>query len=345
MKRTSILAASVLGAALVVSAAPAPAQAADLLRVNSAYGSSEGVRGRLFVSITSTQPIAEIRAEIVSEAHVPVAQTSDFVVDSETPDATIWATPAPLILDELGDHRVHVEVTDTAGNHVREDFAGWLNYRVATFLEDVTIDRSTIDYDHREVTARGVLKGRWPGTGEIRPLADVPVDINAGVGSPPVRTGADGSFTGTVTLYAYNSEVMVQYAGSYGELGFEQSEPVNFQLPIVPRKTRVTATVDRTRIVAGETVRASGRLSWLTPSGWAPLPNQAFAILFVLCDDNGCYNQYGFVNTNAKGRFALDLAPSQTGYLHTSFWSSDPFIGESSTRTQVVTVVPAKARR
>ncbi|MEW1586943.1 hypothetical protein AB0283_16070 [Micromonospora vinacea] len=345
MKRRSVLAASVLSAALVVSAAPAPAQAADVLEVNSAYGSSAGDRGRLFVSITSTQPVAEIRAEIVNEYGVLIAQTSDFVVDSQTPEATIWATPTPLIFDELGDHPVHVEVTDTAGNHVRRDWAGWLNYLVATSLEDVTIDRSTIDYDHRQVTARGVLKGRWPGTGEIRPLADVPVDINAGNGSPPVYTAADGSFTGTVTLYAYGTEVMVQYPGSYGELGFEQSEPVRFQLPIVPRQTRVTATVDRTRVVAGETVRVSGRLSWRTPSGWAPLPNQVFAIHFVLCDDNGCYNQYGPVNTDAKGRFKLDLLPSHTGFLHTSYSPLDPFIGESATQTPVVTVVPADARR
>ncbi|WP_433133138.1 hypothetical protein ACQPWW_15015 [Micromonospora sp. CA-240977] len=347
MKRRSVLAAGVLGVALVVSAAPAPAQAADLLQVNRAY-SSNLEPGRLFVSITSTQPVADIRAELVTEdTGAPVAETSDFVLLSTDPDATIWATSAPLILDELGDYEVHVEVTDVAGNHVRQERAGSLLYRVTTFLEGVTVDRTSVDYDHRDVTVRGVLKGRWPGTGEVRPLADFPVEINAAYNFPPVQTAADGSFEGTVTVYAYGpkTEVLVGYAGSSGGFDYERSAEVRFELPVVPRKTRVTATVNRTRVVAGETVRVSGRLSWLTSSGWAPLPNQVFAVLFVLCDDNGCYNQYGPVNTDARGRFALDLAPSQTGYLHASYWPNDPFIGESVTQTQVVTVVPAGARR
>ncbi|MCG5469310.1 hypothetical protein LADH09A_003218 [Micromonospora sp. LAH09] len=348
MKRRSVLAACVLSAALVVTASPAPAQAADLLRVNGAYSSSASDRGRLFVSITSTQPVAEIRAELVTEdTGAPVIQTSDFVLDSETSDATTWATSTPLILDELGDYEVHVEVTDVEGNHVRQERAGWLQYRVVPFLEGVTVDRTAIDYDHREVTVRGVLKGRWPGTGEVRPLADFPVEINAAYNFPAVQTTADGSFTGTVTLYAYGlaekSEVVVRY--SPDRLHFEYSDEARFELPINPRQTRVTAAVERTRVVAGETVRVSGQLSWLTPSGWAPLPNQVFAILFILCDDNGCYNQYGPANTDAKGRFALDLAPSQTGYLHASYWPNDPFIDDSATRTKVITVVPAETRR
>ncbi|MEE3918863.1 hypothetical protein V2I01_11850 [Micromonospora sp. BRA006-A] len=144
---------------------PASAQAADVLQVNSAYNDSSDDLGGLFVSVTSSQPVAEIRAELVDEeTGALVARSTDFVLHSETPEKTVFRTSAPLILDALGDYLVHVEVTDVAGNHVRQERAGWILYRVVTFLEDVTVNPSTVDYDNRQVTVRGCSRaaGRAP---------------------------------------------------------------------------------------------------------------------------------------------------------------------------------------
>ncbi|SCG45375.1 hypothetical protein [Micromonospora humi] len=345
MRRRSVFAAGVLAAVLVIVSSPGPAQAADVLQVNGAYSDSPNP-GTLVVSVTSTQPIANILAEVVTEdTGAPVAQTSSFALQSQTSDAALWATSAPLILDALGDYVVHVEVTDVAGNHVRQERAGSLLYRVVTFLDGVTAAPSTVDYDRRQVTVRGTLKGRWPGTGEVRPLAEFPIDVNGSDGSPPVSTAPDGSFSSTVTIFGPAPEVTATYYASLDRPYFEQSEPVRFPITIDPRQTRVTAKVDRTRVVAGRSVQVRGQLSWLTSAGWAPYANQASVIYFNLCDDNGCYATYGPTDTDAKGRFVVDIVPSQTGYFHVVFSPNDPFngrfIADSATRTGIVTVLPA----
>ncbi|SCF29861.1 hypothetical protein [Micromonospora marina] len=345
MKIRSVLAVGVLAAVLLAFNSPASAQAADVLQVNSAYNDSSDDLGRLFVSVTSSQPVAEIRAELVDEeTGALVARSTDFVLHSETPEKTVFRTSAPLILDALGDYLVHVEVTDVAGNHVRQERAGWILYRVVTFLEDVTVNPSTVDYDNRQVTVRGVLKGRWPGTGEVRPLVDFPVEVNNSFEPTPASTASDGSFSKTVTIYALSPEVEISYSYSLDRPYFEYIPQQFFPITIDPRQTRVTATVNRTRVAAGQSVRLSGRLSWLTASGWAPHANQVNDIYLTLCDDNGCHATYGPLNTDAKGQFAADVVPIQSGYFLVGYSPSDRFVASSSGRTKVVTVVAGAHR-
>ncbi|WBC11285.1 hypothetical protein [Micromonospora sp. WMMA1947] len=343
MKIRSVLAAGVLAAVLLAFGSPAPAQAADVLQVNSAYNDSSDDLGRLYVSVTSSQPVAEIRAELVDEeTGALVARATDFVLHSEAPEKTVFRTSAPLILDALGDYLVHVAVTDVAGNHVRQERAGWILYRVVTFLEDVTINPTTVDYDNRQVAVRGVLKGRWPGTGEVRPLADFPVQVNSSFDPTPAITASDGSFGKTVTIYAISPEVDISYSYSLGRPYFEYIPQQIFPITIDPRETRITAKVNRTRVAAGQSVRLTGQLSWLTASGWAPHANQVHDIYLDLCDDNRCYATYGPLDTDGKGQFAADVVPLHSGYFIIGYSPSDRFVAGSSGRTKAVTVVAAQ---
>ncbi|TCB99719.1 hypothetical protein E0H26_03975 [Micromonospora zingiberis] len=341
MRRRSIFVAAVLSAALVIVGAPAPAQADDILRVNGVYNDSTGHRGILFVSVTSTQPVAELRAEVVTEdTGAPVAEFEDFVLQSQTSDAAIWASTVPLIRDAPGEFVVHVAVTDVAGNHLRQERAGLMLYYVETFLDEVTVDRGSVNYDDRQVTISGTLKGRWPGTGEIRPLAGFPVSISEGFGHHEAIAAADGTFSKTLTVYGSSPELSARYVLSLDRPYVDLSQEVRFPLAIDPRQTRLAVKTDRTKVVAGQSVRLSGQLSWLTPSGWKPLPNEISAIYFTLYDDNGGYVAYGNLDTDAKGRFTVDIPPPRTGYFHFVYQPLDPYVAPTEGRTKTVTVLP-----
>jgi hypothetical protein len=121
----------------------------------------------------------------------------------------------PFYLAELGGYRVDIEATDADGGTTRRDNAGVLAYYVLTFFDQLSPNRTEVSYQRRDITLRGRLMGRWPGSGETRPLAGFPVWIS---GYPPPQTGsgsaeavtrADGTFAGTVALggagsvYAY----------------------------------------------------------------------------------------------------------------------------------------------
>jgi hypothetical protein len=161
-------------AALVAAGAPAVAQAADAPTVNWANSDYDNDFGTLLVSATAPSGIATIRAHIVTwETQQEVAVTDAFTLREGTVADGVWAS-APILLDQLGTYRVHVEVTDTDGTQVRRDNAGDLFYAVATFFDGVTLNRTTVTYEKRTVTAKGTLKGRWPGSSEVKPLGGFP---------------------------------------------------------------------------------------------------------------------------------------------------------------------------
>jgi len=72
--------------------------------------------------------------------------------------------------------RYDVEVAITAADGaVTSHFAGSITYDVVATIDNLSVDRPVIDWDNRDVTVTGVLRGRWPGTGEVRPIGGAEV--------------------------------------------------------------------------------------------------------------------------------------------------------------------------
>jgi hypothetical protein len=203
-----------VGAGLIAVGLPATAaHASDLPEIHSARSDFDGDLGTLLVTVSAPLGVASLHARLTTfTSGEEVATTDDFVLRSGTTTSGIWASAQPFLLDQLGNYRVHVAVTDTGGNHVQRDNAGLLNYAVATSIEEVTLDRTTVTYEERDVTVSGVLTGRWPGTGEIRPLAGFPVSVSAFFDFDSVTTGADGGFSGTVGITTENTSVRAEFS-------------------------------------------------------------------------------------------------------------------------------------
>jgi hypothetical protein len=187
-------------AALILVGLPSAVYAVDVPVVTGAHSDFDGDYGTLIVSAVGPSDIVSIRAHIATwVANEEVAVSDEFVLRSGTARDGTWSTAHPFLLASLGSYRVHVELTDADGTQVRQDNAGELFYGVVTSITNVTLNRTTVTYERRDVTLRGRLTGRWPGTGEIRPLEGRTVVVYADVNFFEATTRSDGSFTGTVT--------------------------------------------------------------------------------------------------------------------------------------------------
>lgn len=319
--------AAVAGAALLAVGLPVTAaHASDLPVIQQARSDFDGDLGTLLVTVSAPLGVASLHAELTSFATgEEVATTDDFVLRSGTPEAGVWATAQPFLLDQLGNFRVHVEVTDNAGNHVRRDNAGTLAYLVRTSFEQVALDRTTVTYEERDVTVSGVLTGRWPGTGEIRPAPGLPIFISAFFDFKVATTGADGAFSGTVTITQENDSVFAQFLHDNNNPFFLASNTGFLKIAIEPRQTRVGISTRPHRVDLGETTTVRGKLEWKTPEGWQPIPDEVVGVLS--CTPIFCGGVAGRPVTGADGGYELVAEPFQTGHYQAGYVAIDPFFG------------------
>jgi hypothetical protein len=125
------------------------------------------------------------------------------------------------------------------------------NYQIVAAVDDLTVDRPTIDFDHREVTVSGVLRGRWPGSGEVRPLGGALVSHwvyqNA---DDPIVTNADGTFAHTVTMAGSLDTMEFFYGG--GSAHTLSGGITDYPVTVVPQQTRVRVRADKRRAKSGD---------------------------------------------------------------------------------------------
>ncbi|MFJ3589892.1 hypothetical protein ACIQUY_14485 [Streptomyces sp. NPDC090231] len=332
---TAILLAGVPAAHAAVGQAP------DVRWANSV---SEDL-GTLAVSISSDSAITTIRAHIVSDAtqqEVAVVENDAFGLDSGTPDDGTWHTKQPLDLAKLGSYTVRVEATDADGDHTTDNSAGRLAYYVTPVFEDVRTDRAEVDTDHRQVRVDGVLKGRWPATRALEPLADHPVDIDVDYWTEnTVRTDAEGRFSGTVTV---NGEVPVQavsrHADNHPYVLYGESEITRIGVRQVATRWTVQSPAGARTIDFGQQVAINATLERETPQGWVPFGGQSGGVIFEP-SSGGQFASVGYFTTDEDGKIAFDHAPGDTGSFLMASHSDDPFIASASANSAQVTVLRA----
>ncbi|NKQ28191.1 hypothetical protein HF200_28320 [Streptomyces galbus] len=320
---------------------------------NAAEGQAPDVRwahsvsddlGTLAVGISSDSAITEIRAHIVSDAtaqEVAVVENDAFDLVSGTPDDGVWHTKQPLDLADLGSYTVRVEATDSDGDRTTDNSAGSLTYFVTPVFEDVRTDRTEVDIDHRQVRVDGILRGRWPATRELKPLADHRVDLDVDYWTEnTVRTDAEGRFSGTVTV---NDAVPVQavYRHDKPYVLYGESPLIQIGVRQVATRWTVQAPAQAQTIDYGQQVTFTATLERETPQGWLPFAGQSGGVLFEPSAEGSQFETVGYFTTGEDGKVTFTHAPWQTGSFHVASHSDDPFIASASANSAKITVLRA----
>ncbi|MCQ8193061.1 hypothetical protein [Streptomyces rugosispiralis] len=347
MSRRRVAWATIGTVALLLSGTPA-ANAAEgrAPDVRWAHSVSEDL-GTLAVSISSDSAITGIRAHIVSAAtqrEVAVVEHEAFGLVSGTPDDGVWHTKQPLNLADLGSYTVRIEAADTDGDRTTDDSAGTLAYYVAAVVEDVRTDRTEVDNDHRQVRVDGLLKGRWPATRELKPLADHPVDLDVDYWTEDtVRTDAEGRFSGTVTVNdAVPIQVVYRYDGKHPNVLYGESPLTRIGVRPIATRWTVQAPAEARTIDFGQQVTLTATLERETPQGWVPLEGQSGGVLFEP-SSGGQFTSVGYFTTGGDGEVTFTHAPWETGSFRVASHSDDPFIASASSNSAKITVLRASA--
>ncbi|MER7488302.1 hypothetical protein ABTY20_20790 [Streptomyces sp. NPDC126497] len=301
--------------------------------------------GTLQIGVASDSDITEIRAHIVSAAtqqEVAVVENDAFDLVSGTPDNGVWHTKQPLDLADLGSYTVRVEATDADGDRTTDNSAGSLAYYVAAVFEDVRTDRSEIDIDHRQVRVDGTLKGRWPATRELKPLADHPVDLTVDYWTEDtVRTDADGHFSGTVTVNdAVPVQAVYRHVNEHPHVVYGESPSTQIDVRQVATRWTVQEPARARTIDFGQQVTFAATLERETPQGWVPFGGQSGGVLFEP-SNGGQFDTVGYFTTGEDGEVTFTHAPWETGSFHVASHSDDPFIAPASTNSARITVLRA----
>src|SRR2546430_8133470 len=193
---TTMVAAAMLP--VVASADPAPPT------IFSAESKFDDL-GVLQIHVVAPAGVNGLTAHIVSfDTGAELAVVNSFSLVSGTLQDGTFSTIDPIQLTQLGIYRVDVEAVDTLGQITKLQFAGVLTYLIQPSFSALFFNRTTITFSQRTIKVEGTLSGKWPADRQLRPIGDQPVQLltlrgDAGV---EVTTGADGRFTGLLTLNA-----------------------------------------------------------------------------------------------------------------------------------------------
>lgn len=312
--------------------------ASDQLEVRYAGSVSEDL-GTLQISARSGADVKKITAHLISYAtqtEVAEVRPNDFRLFSGTAQDGVWRTKKPLKLPTIGNYRIDVDVTDADGDHVRQQSAGDLAYYVVAQVGKLSVDRSSIDREHRDVEVQGTLYGRWP-TREVKPLAARKVDVDVDYWTQTaVSTDAHGRFRASVRLdNAAQIQAVYRMDGGTPVVLYGESEPVQIGVDQIP--TRFTATVDETEIDYGQSVKLKVAVEQKTADGWVPLAGKSGGVLFG--PDDYHTDVVGQFTTAVDGTFTMDYQPWEGGYFQLALnTEDDPFLQASRGTSTVVHV-------
>jgi len=331
------LAALVAAIAVMIGLPPLPAHADGAPVVRAAWSTREDP-DTLRISATAASGIAGFRANIVArQTGDVVASIGAFTLESGTAQDGIWATAQPVRLPELGVYGIDVEATDAAGQTVQRKNAGELIYHVLTFFEGYKLDRTSVDFHHRSIAVQGRLKGRWPGTREVKPLAGETVQVGRSVlDAVQLTTGADGSFVGSLAI-AEPITINALYHGEYGKFYWAQTDDTEIRVLSLP--TKLSVNLNKTRLNAGEPITISGILTGKAPGHRRePLSNRS--VWATVCwEENSCQFLDASADTDANGWYELTLIPYRSGYVKVGHGSDDPFVSSAGARSRQVVVL------
>lgn len=317
---------------------PAAAHAATAPSVLWA-GSVEGDFGRIQVGTLAESGVASIKVHVMS----PQTSQELAVVDSfHRTDGTgaygIWQADQEVVLPDLGYYQLNVELTDNDGVHSVQESAGWLVYAVQMYFKNLNVT-NTVKYTKREVTVSGRLMGRWPGTGEEKPVVGYPIEYATSAGFWDGVTDNAGQFKLTGEI---------ESADDFGYLTtlWDTTRPFYLQAfadtqtpEIHQADTKLTINLDRETIAEGEPVTVSGVLTWHSPKAWEPVRNAYVAVMVCQsASDTYCGSYYTFAFTDDQGRYSVTIAPYSGVLVKAGTANYDPFVTSPTYASAPLTV-------
>ncbi|MEU7013198.1 hypothetical protein [Streptomyces sp. NPDC046385] len=329
----AVLTLLALGAGVTPAVAEEPAPA-PAVGIGAAF-TEEYQRGAFHVtawtdaaSATVTAVSAKIRKGDTVVTEVPALTQASWSTNYfSLPAATaLKLTEDGGTIPELGKYAIDITATDSLGNTVTRADAGTLDF---TLKPQLGIGFSAPSWDDRSTRASGTLLGVQPGSGDLVPISGRGISVqrlipDTGV-AQTVTTDEKGEFTGE----PYGQvNIGDEFRVSYAENSEQVHGATQFTRTILAwnhRAVTVTATADRTRVLPGEKVTVSGRMTD-PKNADAPLADQQVRVSLGR-DGRAGYQVFKTVSTDADGRFTAQL-PSAPGVRLDSWVVStdDPFL-------------------
>ncbi|MFJ8230612.1 hypothetical protein ACIQ9E_11750 [Streptomyces sp. NPDC094448] len=314
-------------AALALAAGAAPALAAQ-----AAGGPGIGIavtdrqqRGSFTVGAWTDTPGATISkvSAVVRSGSTVVAEVPELT--ETVPGSGRYQVPADGKLKltedggsipELGRYTIDVTVDESNGTQVTRANAGTLDFTMRLQAAGLRIAQPT--WENRGSTVKGTLVGIQPGSGDQVPLSGRTIDLGLGQfwndpapdAAGTVTTGTDGAFSTVVAVGRYKHHVQLRH--TMRESGVDDTlYAENYVGSPAARRVDIAATADKKRILPGEKLTVTGRV---THQG-APV-----AGLAVVADAAA---RKTTVTTDADGRFTAVLTPAAGASGYPS-WSVRP---------------------
>jgi len=335
----SVLGVTAAAAVLPASAAKAVTQPEFL---NVIYFPDN--EARVLAYVRCAVPVVSVTARLFN--HERTAQIAEYQMQlgpDGNPLSGLWRT-APLTGIPLGNYWMEYEATSADGGVAGKplEFFLWL-----TPTYTVAVTPAAIDETHRVITVGGTVVGRHPLTGEVAPIAGLPVRIEANywptyLPNPPhilAVSASDGTYGGQLTL-AGAALISVETGGEPRDVLVSYSGPGSVTIPIDKLSARLTANVTATVVNRGEPTTVSGLLEAFSDGQWRPLAGRVIWLGFVF--EPGDYlSSWIEVTTDAQGRFLTAVTPLATGHYKAMF--DDRFYTPAAALTAaVVALLPVR---
>jgi hypothetical protein len=291
--------------------------------------------GKLDVSLAASSDVTSVEVSLFSEAtQQTVATVTNFTLTSGTATDGVWEPKTRIQLPALGSYRIDVTAADSGGDTLSTTGAGYFYYAVQTNLNDATVDRTTVDYQDRSVTMSGHLMGKWPGSGDVTPLAGEEVDVSSYVQYGSATTAADGSWSVTLPFTdQYQNSIQAQFSYDPNNPFYDSSTSRSIPIKIKQTATKLILTPSARRIPFQGTVSStSATLLWDSPTGWAPLAGEPLG--------SNSFGSYVQETTDANGNAVFPAtSPLSSDTTIEVGWASDDIYLTNAEASSTITVV------
>jgi hypothetical protein len=295
--------------------------------------------GKLDVSLAAPSDVTSVEVSLFSMAtQQTVAKLTNLALTSGTATDGVWEPKTRIQLPELGSYRIDVSAVDAGGDTLSTTGSGYFYYAVQTNLNDASVDRTTVDYQNRSVTMSGRLMGKWPGSGDVKPLAGEEVDVSSYFQYGSATTAADGSWTVTLPFTdQYQNSIQAQF--SYDPNNPFYYSSISRSIPIKIKQTATKLILNpsaRSIPFQGTVSSTSATLLWDSPAGWEPLAGKTLG--------SNSFGSFVQETTDANGNAVFPATPSLSNdYTISAGWTSDDVYLTDAQASSAITVVQPSA--
>lgn len=294
--------------------------------------------GKLDVSLAAPTGVTHVEVSLFSETtQQTVATVNNFELASGTATDGVWEPKTRIQLPALGSYRIDVSAVDAGGDTLSTTGSGYYYYAVQTNLNDATVDRTTVDYQNRSVTMSGHLMGKWPGSGQVTPLAGEEVDVYSYIQYGSATTAADGGWSVTLPFTdQYQNSMQAQFSYDPNNPFYYSSISRSIPIKIKQTATKLVLTPSAHSIPFQGTVSStSATLLWDSPSGWEPLAGKTLG--------SNSFGSYVQETTDANGNAVFPATSSLwDDYTISAGWSSDDiFLTDAQASSTIIVVQPS----